>query len=70
MFLQKESPLTFIVGFYVPPYCGSGYFGTSLKLGGTVDFMEVIDAAGREVFRRALGERAMGQVSRCLRALE
>ena len=27
-------------------------------LGGTVDFMKVFDAAGRDVFRSALGERA------------
>ena len=58
LFFQKEYPLTCIVGFYVPPYCGSGYFEISLKLGGTVDFMKVFDAAGRDVFRRALGERA------------
>ena len=24
--IQKEYPLTCIVGLYVPPYCGSGYF--------------------------------------------
>lgn len=58
LFIQREYPLTCIVGFYVPPYCGSGYFEISHMLDGTVDSMKVLDAAGREVFRRALGERA------------
>jgi hypothetical protein len=58
LFFQREYPLTCIVGFYVPPYCGSGHFDISLTLGGTVDFRKVFDAAGRDVFRRALGERA------------
>ena len=58
LFFQKEYPLTCIVGFYVPPYCGSGYFEISHMLDGTVDSMKVFDAAGRDVFRRALGERA------------
>ena len=58
LFFQKEYPLTCIVGFYVPPYCGSGYFEISHMLDGTGDSMKVFDAAGRDVFRRALGERA------------
>ena len=57
LFFQKEYPLTCIVGFYVPPFCGSRYFEVSHKLGGTVDSLKVLDAAAREVFMRALGER-------------
>tara|TARA_B100000963_G_C22411235_1_gene573376 strand:+ start:347 stop:610 length:264 start_codon:yes stop_codon:yes gene_type:complete len=55
LLLLEECPLTCIVGFNVLPYCSSGYFKSSLKLGGTVDFITVFDAAGRDVFRRAMG---------------
>ena len=55
---EGEYPLTCIVGIYTHPYSGLGYFEVSFNVDGAFDSMRLFDGPGRDLFKRALLERA------------
>ena len=55
---EREYPLTCIVGIYTHPYSGLGYFEVSFNVDGAFDSMRLFDGPGRDLFKRALLERA------------
>ena len=55
---EREYPLTCIVGIYTHPYSGLGYFEVSFNVDGAFGSMRLFDGPGRDLFKRALLERA------------